>query len=145
MKINARLFGPIIVLAAALALASGCSMWARLTYGPPFTTPSPQPPDPLASWTFYSFPGWGPNPNGHNNNILNSTITIDYENFIKTNNLGLMGAITGYYEDGNGQHAIEFVASPPKLNATWNYVLIYDKDNKRTKVIKYNYSGVYQS
>jgi hypothetical protein len=100
--------------------------------------------DPVAGWAFQTFDDFLPSSQRHHYH-LDSAITDDYHNFIKTNNLNLMGAITGYYEDGNGQHAIEFVASPPKLNATWNYVLIYDKDNKRTKVIKYNYSGVYQS
>jgi hypothetical protein len=58
--------------------------------------------------------------------------------------LHLFGAITGFYEDGAGQHAVEFVAFPPDENATWNYVLIYDKENKRIKEIKYGYTR-YQS
>jgi hypothetical protein len=41
----------------------------------------------------------------------------------------------GYYKDGKGQHAVLIEVD---LNGTaWNHVLFYDKDNKRTKVIKY--------
>jgi hypothetical protein len=44
--------------------------------------------------------------------------------------------------DGMGQHAITI---PIGLNGTWwNHVLIYDKDDKRIKVIKY-VSGGYRS
>jgi hypothetical protein len=96
-------------------------------------------PDPLAGWTFKSFPGWGMNPNGHNNNILAKAITDDYQDFIIKNKLNLSGAVTGFYEDGTGQHAVQFAAFPPNQNATWTYALIYDKENKRIKVIKYDY------
>jgi hypothetical protein len=42
---------------------------------------------------------------------------------------------TDFFEDGTGQHAI-VIEVDIKPNA-WNHVLIYDKDNKRIKVIKY--------
>jgi hypothetical protein len=40
-----------------------------------------------------------------------------------------------YYKDATGQHAV-VIEVDLKPNA-WNHVLIYDKDNKRIKVIKY--------
>jgi len=42
-------------------------------------------------------------------------------------------------EDGNGQHAI-VVEMWVTGNTSWHYALIYDKDNKRIKVVKYGYS-----
>jgi hypothetical protein len=44
-------------------------------------------------------------------------------------------AYTEYFEDGTGQHAVKITIG---LNHTnWRRVLIYDKDNKRIKTIKY--------
>jgi hypothetical protein len=95
--------------------------------------------DPLVAWTFRPFPGWEAPPYGHNTNRLDKAISDDYQDFIKKNELNPFGAITGFYEDGTGQHAVEFAAFPLDQNATWNYVLIYDKENKRIKLIKYGY------
>ena len=48
----------------------------------------------------------------------------------------------GFFEDGTGQHAVR-IEIP--INGTWwQHVLIYDKDNKRIKTIKYA-SGNYRS
>jgi hypothetical protein len=101
-------------------------------------------PDPLASWTFKPFPGDELPPYGHNTNHLDKVIIDDYQSFINTNKLIGGGGPAGFYEDGTGQHAVEFVAFPPGENATWNYVLIYNKENQRIKVIKYGYTR-YQS
>jgi hypothetical protein len=50
--------------------------------------------------------------------------------------------VSGYFEDGTGQHAVQ-IEIP--LNGTWWFhVLIYDKDNKRIKTIKYS-PGKYAS
>jgi hypothetical protein len=44
-----------------------------------------------------------------------------------------------FFEDGTGQHAVRIKIG---LNGTvWLHVLIYDKDNKRIKVIKYSPGG----
>ena len=45
-----------------------------------------------------------------------------------------------FFEDGMGQHAVEFEAFEHKKNASWHYVLIYDKQNKRINIIKYDYA-----
>jgi len=47
-----------------------------------------------------------------------------------------------FLEDGTGQHAVRFEIA---LNGTdWAHILIYDRENKRIKVIKYA-SGRYSS
>lgn len=44
-----------------------------------------------------------------------------------------------YFQDGTGQHAVEIIIG---LNGTWwRHVLIYDKNGKRIKVIKYSTGG----
>jgi hypothetical protein len=47
-----------------------------------------------------------------------------------------------YFEDGTGQHAVLIAIA--QNGTDWAHVLIYDKDNKRMKVIKY-ISGHYRS
>jgi hypothetical protein len=114
----------VLFLAAVFLGAFGCA------------TSKPTP-GPLAGWTFRSFPGWDLNPN--NKNHLDKAIIEDYEKFISDQHLDLFGGIAGFYEDGMGRHAVEFQAFPPGENATWNYVLIYDKENKRIRTIRYNH------
>jgi hypothetical protein len=74
----------------------------------------------------------------------NQVIEIDINNYIKQlpsqerENAGVSEA----HKDGTGQHAI--VIDVP-LNGRWRrHVLIYDKNNKRIKVIDY-YHGGYRS
>jgi hypothetical protein len=52
--------------------------------------------------------------------------------------------VTGIFKDGTGQHAANIEIFEYHQNASWQYVLIYDKDDKRIKVIKYGYTK-YQS
>jgi hypothetical protein len=119
----------LCILIGAIVCVVGCATQSR---------------NPLAGWTFRSLPGWGMNPNGHNNNTLDKAITDDYQSFIAQNKLSLAGAITGFFEDGTGQHAIEFDTFPPNQNASLTYVLMYSKENKRIKVVKFGYRR-YQS
>ena len=46
---------------------------------------------------------------------------------------------TFYFEDGNGQHAVAIEIGIDGIweGTYWKHVLIYDKENKRIKVIKY--------
>jgi hypothetical protein len=75
----------------------------------------------------------------------NKTITDDYKDYIKklspkeTQYLGP----TFYFEDGTGQHAVR-IESDIGGTVRWYHVLIYDKENKRIKTIKY-YDGRYMS
>ena len=52
--------------------------------------------------------------------------------------------VTGIFKDGAGQHAANIEIFEYHKNASWQYFLIYDKDDKRIKVIKYGYCR-YQS
>ena len=47
------------------------------------------------------------------------------------------------FEDGTGQHAVRIEVDIEGKNA-WYHILFYDKDSKRTKVIKY-FKGRYMS
>jgi hypothetical protein len=103
-------------------------------------------PDPLAGWQ-ENF-----DPSGPSDKIIEK----DYQDYIK--GLGLkpikMGALvtyasengnefvasTDFFKDGTGQHAVKITIS---LNhAVWEHVLIYDKDNKRIRTIKYRSGSV---
>jgi hypothetical protein len=89
-------------------------------------------PDPLAGWKSLGFES------------PNKVITDDYQDYIQQHNMkGYAGPIQ-FFEDAAGQHAVEFEAFEHDKNASWHYVLIYDKENKRLKVIKYEYAK-YQS
>lgn len=110
MKTINQSFGIGLILLTAVVFVYGCS----------------QSKDPLA--------GWKPYDSSH----LDKAIVDDYKDFIAKNRLDLLGTISGY-ENGTGQHAIEFEAFPPDQNATWHYALIYDSKNNRLKVTKYGY------
>jgi len=67
----------------------------------------------------------------------NKVITDDYKNYIHILSHEEQKFIAGieYFEDGTGQHAIKITIGLNQRN--WRHVLIYDKDNKRIKAIKY--------
>jgi hypothetical protein len=69
----------------------------------------------------------------------NQAITDDYEAYIQTlspeEKKYLGPSPIGFFEDGTGRHAVRIKIG---LNGTsWVHVLIYDKDNRRIKTIKY--------
>jgi hypothetical protein len=107
------------LLLTAFVLVTGCA-----------TTPNP-----LAGWQrcFKHQPG-------------DQVIEKDYSDFIQQfKPTGERPAqVTGFYLDGKGQHAVNIEIFGYNQNASWQYALIYDKDNKRVKVIKYGYCR-YQS
>ena len=91
-------------------------------------------PDPLASFHVSSL----------GNLDSNKAIIDDYKDYIQKlspeerRNLGP----TFFYEDGTGQHAIDIAIG---VNGRWwRHILIYDKDSKRIKTIKYA-TGYYAS
>jgi hypothetical protein len=123
----------IIALALCAAVFFGCRC-----------SPSKPATDPLAGWTYKPLPGWELPPLGHNTNHLDGSITKDYQTFIGDHHLTAR-PVTGYFEDSTGQHAVQFDAfAPEEENVEWTYVLIYDKNDKRVKVVKFNYRR-YQS
>jgi hypothetical protein len=67
----------------------------------------------------------------------NKTITDDYNAYIRTLSPEeqKFATVDYYLEDEAGQHAVKITIG---LNHTdWEHILIYDKDNKRIKTIKY--------
>lgn len=130
MKKSARYFISnflfVSALSAAIALGSGCGQS-----------------DPLAGWIFRPFDEAVPLADQKHYH-LDKAVVDDYQAFIKENRLSPNGALTGFYEDGAGQHAVSFEANPYDQNSTWRYTLIYDKNNKRIKVTKSDYHR-YQS
>jgi hypothetical protein len=121
-----------ILLSAMLVWTAGCGIFFPFPDWHPFSSHT----NPLKEgWTFRPFPGFEMPPYGHNTNRLDQAITDNYQDFLKKNNLSTVGAITGFFEDGTGQHAIQFETG---INGTsWVYTLIYDKNNKRIKVMRY--------
>jgi hypothetical protein len=91
-----------------------------------------QSPDPVAGWKFC----YSDNPIRSNKAVID-----DYQDYIRNlphHDRQFVGSINSL-EDGTGQHAITIQEG---INGTyWIHVLIYDKDNKRIKVIKYKDGG----
>ena len=110
---NITRFALLLCLAATLGW-TGCEAFANHT-------------NPVAGWKSLEWTS------------PNKTITADSQAFIKTLPAREAKFVTEtditFSEDGTGQHAAT-IAIP--LNGTWwNYVLIYDKSNARTKVVKF--------
>jgi hypothetical protein len=101
-------------LLAFFAWTAGCEMFANHT-------------NPIAGWQ-KDFSPPGPS---------DKIIEKDYQDYIQKlppEERKYVGG-TNFFKDGTGQHAVEIEVD---LNGTaWNHVLIYDKNNKRIKVIKY--------
>jgi hypothetical protein len=110
-----------LVLLMGFILESGCST----------SNPAPDAPDPLAGWSY-----------SHNDSInSNKAILDDCKSYIYTlspDEQRSAGPIL-YYEDGTGQHAVKIFIGIN--NTVWEHVLIYNKDNKRIKTIKYSNGG----
>jgi hypothetical protein len=115
-------FGFILALYAMVV--SGCSCSA----------PKPMP-DPLAGFHWCSLTKLD----------SNKAITDDYKAYIQTlspEERKYMGPHE-FFEDATGQHAVR-IETDINGDQAWYHILIYDKDNKRIKVIKY-YRGKYMS
>jgi hypothetical protein len=84
--------------------------------------------DRMAGWTVVDF-----------NQQPDQAIVKDYHNYAqklppeeKIDRTNPMFSKAGFLEDGTGRHAVIMVSA----NETWEqHILIYDKNNKRTKVI----------
>jgi hypothetical protein len=121
MKIISKYFSYFgLALALCAMIFSGCSCSATKSM-----------PDPLAG-----FHAASKNPG--------QVITTDYQNYIQTlsaeekRNVGPIQ----FFEDRTGQHAISITIG---MNGRyWRHILVYDKDDKRIKTIKYK-TGYYQS
>ena len=114
---------PFWIFLAACLWATGCA-----------TQPHP---DPLAGWKVLL---------SRDSEKLNQAIKDDYRNYVQTELLPKKYFIDEediwFYEDGTGQHAVRI--DIPINGTYWEHVLIYNKDNKRIKLIKYS-AGHYRS
>jgi hypothetical protein len=68
-------------------------------------------------------------------------ISDDYHDYIDKLPPKMKKGVTSvqYFEDGTGQHAVLIYVSIDGIweGTRWGHVLIYDKENKRVKMIKY--------
>jgi hypothetical protein len=101
------------ILFAVIGLLAGCS--------------SQPTPDPLAGFHVSDL----------QNLDSNKAITDDYKSYIHTLSPEeqKFATLDYYYEDGAGRHAVLITVGLNHMN--WRHVLIYDKDGKRLKTIKY--------
>ena len=101
---------------AAFALFGGC-------FSPKSTS------DPLASYHWTSL----------SDLENNKAITEDSKNYIQTLTPGQRrGYSLNYYANGTGKHAVEIIiVEKGTITTRWKHILIYDRDNKRTKTLKY--------
>jgi len=116
IKNSINYFGQTLVLLAASIWICGCATST---------------PDPLIGFHFSSL----------NKLHSNKAITDDYQDYIQKlpTKEKKYAYLDLFFEDGTGQHAVK-IEIP--LNGTWWWhVLIYDKDNKRIKTIKYSPGG----
>ena len=111
-----------------------CILLAAVIWGTGCATPKHNF-DPLNGWSFCF---------SQDPNKLDKAITDDYEGYIQklpAEERNYVGTIH-FFEDRTGEHAVNIEIG---LNGTWwEHVLIYDKENKRIKVIKYA-NGHYRS
>jgi len=110
---------------------SCCALLVAFVWVVGCSAPKPAP-DPLAGWklVYLSEP--------------DKAIVEDYQSYIQnlpTSERKFVGPIF-FFEDGTSQHAIRFEIALDGID--WAHVLIYDRDDKRIKVIKYM-SGHYRS
>jgi hypothetical protein len=116
MKISRFRFWLVLAVSicalAAITCLSGCEMFANHT-------------NPVAGWQI-DFK--------HEPNQAVIKDATDYINKLPSNQRNRTGP-QQWLTDGKGQHALVI---PVALNGTdWGHVLIYDKNDKRIKVIKY--------
>lgn len=72
----------------------------------------------------------------------NKTITNDYQDYLQklpAEQSGYIGT-KFFYENEMGQHALSIQIFEGNKNASWQHVLIYDSNNKRIKVVRYDYT-----
>jgi len=90
-------------------------------------------PDPLAGWQ----KDYTPQPS----DLIIEKDYLAYIHALSPDEQKSVGPVF-YYKDGTGQHAVQITIG---INGTvWRHDLIYDKDNKRIKAIKYA-SGDYNN
>ena len=91
-------------------------------------------PNPLTGFDFCSL----------NDLDTNKLIKADYQDYIKTIKLGKYDFIgdVEYSKNKLGEHAVSILVGDD--GTWWNHILVYDKNDKRIKTVKYT-SGGYRS
>lgn len=111
-----------------------CLMLAAFMWGVGCAAPKSTP-DPLAGWNLCI---------SQDPNKLSSAINDDYQYYLQelpvVERTGV-GPVQ-FFVDGTGQHAVRIEIALNGID--WAHVLIYDKENKRVKVLKF-VSGHYRS
>ena len=113
----------ISLFLAACVCVSGCST----VPGYPAGSASPGT-NPVAGWGLCR---------SQDTRKLEKAIQDDYRNYLSNltqNERMWMGSVR-LSEDGSGQHAVTI--SVAWYGTWWNHVLVYDKDNKRIRTIRY--------
>jgi len=92
--------------------------------------------NPIAEWTFRPFDEYS-TPSDQHHHRLRKAITDDYQRFIADKKFPYPpDTMTGFFEDGKGQRAVQITIP---LKGIWrHYVLIYDHEDKRIKVIEWS-------
>jgi hypothetical protein len=71
----------------------------------------------------------------------NKSVIEDYQDYIQKlppKQRWYIGDIS-FFADGTGQHAVNIEIFVYHKNASWQYAIIYDKNNESIKVTKYGY------
>jgi hypothetical protein len=111
------------ILLVVLVLFGGCTFLLH-----PINSTFARHSNPIAGWKR----SWSQDPDKRDKVIRDDY--QDYINKLPPKERKYVG-LTFFYEDGTGQQAVEIEIG---LNVTWwRHVLIYDKNNKRVKVVKY--------
>ena len=70
----------------------------------------------------------------------NKAIVNDYKDYLKKLPPKQQGPCQIlFYENEAGQHAVHMEIFEGNQNASWQHVLIYDKNNNRIKAVRYGY------
>jgi len=87
-------------------------------------------PDPLAGWQ----KDYNPRPGDQ---VIEKDVQ-DYIQNLPPKQKGYIGTQL-FYKDENGQHAVSIQIFEGNKNASWQHLLVYDKEDKRIKVIRYGH------
>src|SRR6266567_3226907 len=111
------------ILLAVSILLSGCTFLLH-----PINSTFARHSNPIAGWRFC----WSQDPNKRDKAIRDDY--QDYINKLPPKKRNYVGSVF-FFEDGAGQQAVQIEID---LDGTrWEHVLIYDKNNKRVKEVKY--------
>jgi len=119
------------ILLAVSVLLSGCAFLLH-----PIDSTFARHSNPIADWTFRPFDEYSP-PRDQHHYELSKAITDDYQQFIADKKFPYPpDTITGFFDDGKGKRAVQI--SIPLKGVSRFFVLVYDRYDKRIKVIEWS-------